>query len=214
MFTEITERNILGQVVSDQRTGGARDEHLPAMSGRADSRRAVHVQTDIVVHRDRGLAGVDSHAHAHLDALGPGLRRKRPLPGDRGSDRIACPRESDEEGVALGVDLATVVRVERRTKQALMLGEHLDIAAAQPRQQQRRALDVGEQKRDGPARKLRHNAQLRPITAACQVPHRARPAHRPSDRYLRRLHGAQARRPSDEGSSLATASLHASLATE
>ena len=73
-----------------------------------------------------------------------------------GGDRVARPRERDEERVALGVDLATVVLVERRAQHALVLAKHLGVAAPQPRQQPRRTLDVAEQERDGAAWKLRH----------------------------------------------------------
>src|SRR5215218_3462392 len=138
------------------------------MSSGADPRRAMHIQTDVVIQPDLRLAGVDTHAHAHLDALGPTPGRERPLRAHRGGDRVARPREGDKERITLGVDLATVVLIERHAQQALMLAKHLGVAAAQPRQQPRRTLDVAEQERDGPARKLRHNAQLRPITAACQ----------------------------------------------
>ena len=99
-------------------------------------------------------SGQDSEASARCAATAAASRR--------------LPCESDEEGVALGMDLATVVFVERRAQQALMLGEHLGVAATEPRQQSRRTLDVGEHEGDGATRKLRHNAQLRRITAACQ----------------------------------------------
>jgi len=62
----------------------------------------------------------------------------------------------------------TVVLLERCTKHALMLAEGVDVAAAQSRQQSRRALDIAEQERDGPTRKLRHETHLRSITAPCQ----------------------------------------------
>ena len=158
VLTEIPERDIGRQLVGDQLARGARDQHLPAVAGRADPRRAVDVQTDVVVQSRR-----------RPRRCGRPCARARPTPsGQRlatASARCAAtaaatasrrPREGDEEGVTLGVDLATVVRVERRAQHALMLGEHLGVAAAQPRQQPRRALDVGEQERDGPARKLRH----------------------------------------------------------
>jgi hypothetical protein len=44
----------------------------------------------------------------------------------------------------------------KTAKQALMLAKHLGVGAAQSRQQPRRTLDIAEQERDGPARKLRH----------------------------------------------------------
>jgi hypothetical protein len=117
---------------------------------------------------DFHLAGVDTHPHAHVDALGPTPGGKRSLRAHRSGDRIARPHKGDEEAVTFGMDLATVVVVERRAQHALMLGKHLGVAAAQPRQQPRRTLDVAEQERDGATRKLRDNAQLRPIPAACQ----------------------------------------------
>src|ERR687888_1054813 len=67
-----------------------------------------------------------------------------------------------------------------------MLGQYVAIAAAQPRQQPRRTLDVAEQEGDGPTRKLRHAAQLRRITGECQVVPGSPPAPRPSRRDLRR----------------------------
>jgi hypothetical protein len=130
----------------------------------------MHVQADVILLPDLRLAGMDPDAHAHLDALRPPLGRQRPLRAHRGRDRVARPCEGDEEGVTLGVDLATVVRVERCAKHALMLGKHLGVAAAQPRQHPRRTLDVAEQKRDGSARKLRHTRsypQSRPRVKSC-----------------------------------------------
>jgi hypothetical protein len=62
----------------------------------------------------------------------------------RGGDRVAGPREGNEERITLGVDLATVVLVERCPQQALMLTKDLGVAVAQPRQQPRRTLDVAD----------------------------------------------------------------------
>jgi hypothetical protein len=111
---------------------------------------------------------VDADPHAHIDALQPPPRRERPLRADRRGDRVARAGEGDEERVVLGVDLAAVVLDERRAQQALILANDIGPAVAQPRQQPRRALDVAEQERHGPARKLRHKPQPRPITTACQ----------------------------------------------
>ena len=132
------------------------------MSGRADPRRAMHVQPDIVVVADVRLTSVDADPHAHLDALGPAMRHEGPLRAHRGGDRVARPREGDEEPVALGVDLTPAVLVEHRAQQPLMLGEHHRVIVAQPCQQPRRPLDVAEQKRDGATRKVRDTTQLSP----------------------------------------------------
>ena len=67
------------QLVTDQLARGTRDEHLPAVSGRADPRRAVHVQPDVSIRPELGLAGVDAHAHAHFGALGPSVGGENPL---------------------------------------------------------------------------------------------------------------------------------------
>jgi hypothetical protein len=99
------------------------NQHLPTVPGRADPRRAMHIQTDVIIQPDFRLTGVNTHAHPHIDALGPTPVRKRPLARDRRSNRVARPREGHEERVTLGVDLATMVLVERRTQRTLMLGK-------------------------------------------------------------------------------------------
>ena len=152
VLTKIPERDVGRQFVGDQLACGARNQHLPTLAGRADPRRAMHVQADVVIQPDLRLAGVHADAHAHLDALGPTLGRRRALRAHGGGDRVARSPEGDEEPVTLGMDLAPVVLLERRAQQALMLGQHLGVATAQPRQQSRRTLDVTEQERDGAAR--------------------------------------------------------------
>ena len=172
VLPEIPQRDAGRQLVGDQCARGARDQHLPAVPGRADPRRAVHVQAHVIVLPDLSLAGVDTHPHAHLDALGPRLGGERPLRAHHRGDRVARPREGDEERVTLRVDLAAVVLVERRPQQPLMLAEHLGVAAAQARQQPRRSLDVGEQKGDGATRKLLDTssyAQSRPHVKSCHA---------------------------------------------
>ena len=100
------------------------------MAGGADSRRTVHIQADVVILLKDSLAGVNAHAYAHIHSFGPGVGNKCPLSRDRGGDRVARAGKRDEEGVALGVDLATVVLVERRAQHALMLAEHVGVASA------------------------------------------------------------------------------------
>jgi hypothetical protein len=97
VLAEIAQRDVGGQLVGDQLARGAGDEHLRTMAGRADPRRAVHVQADVIVVADLGLAGVDPHPHAHVDVLGPALGGERALGADRGGDRVARADEGDEE---------------------------------------------------------------------------------------------------------------------
>ena len=56
---------------------------------------------------------------------------ERALRVDRRGDRVLRARERDEERVALRVDLAAAVRVERRAQQPPVVGEHLAVAVAQ-----------------------------------------------------------------------------------
>ena len=186
MLTEIPERDVGRQFVGDQLARRGGDKHLPAVAGRADPRRPMHVQPDVVVLSDIRLAGVDTDPHAHVDALGPALRRQRALRAHGGGDRVAGTREGHEERITLGVDLATVVFRERRPQQPLMLRKHLAVPAAQPRQQPRRTLDVAEQERDRPARKLRH-------TCSYAEPPRPVKSSHATARDLRRLHRAAQR---------------------
>jgi hypothetical protein len=130
VLTKIPERDVERQLPGNELARGARDQHLPAVAGSADPRRSVHVQTDVVMLADLRLAGVDTHAHAHIDALGPTPGGERPLRGHGGGDSVARPPERNEERVALGLNLVTVVRLERRPQQAAMLGKHLGVAAA------------------------------------------------------------------------------------
>jgi hypothetical protein len=79
------------------------------------------VEPDVIIQPDLGLTGMDAHAHAHVDVRRPALRGERLLRGHRGGDRVARPREGDEERVAIGVDHAAVVLVERSAQHTLML---------------------------------------------------------------------------------------------
>ena len=80
-----------------------RQKHLPAVSGRRDPRRPVHVEPDVALVRPERLACVQPHPHAHRAA------RKRALRVSGSGDRIGRAREGDEEGIALRVDLDPIV---------------------------------------------------------------------------------------------------------
>ena len=107
------------------------------------------VDADVALLRHERLAGVDAHAHAHRPVRERALRRL----GRR--ERVRRPREGDEERVALGVDLDARRGAERLAQHAPVLAEHVRVAVAELVQQPRRALDVGEEERDGAARERR-----------------------------------------------------------
>ena len=80
----------------------------------------------------------------------------------RGFECARRGREGDEEGVALRVDLDAAVSLERVAQDAAVLGQRVRVALrAELVEKPRRALDVGEEKGDGAARKLAHAASLR-----------------------------------------------------
>ncbi len=128
--------------------GRLREEHLPAVTGRGDPRRPVHVEPHVPLVGPERLARVQPHPHPHRAV------RKRALRLGGRRHRIGCTREGDKEGVALRVDLDTVVPPPGFSQRTAMLGKHLRVAVAQLREQPRRPLDVGEEKRHRPGRKL------------------------------------------------------------
>src|SRR5215211_7823033 len=74
----------------------------------------------------------------------------------RGSKGILCPREGDEEGITLRVDLDATVACERRAQHATMLGERIGICITQLLQESHGPLDVRKEKGYGTCRQLRH----------------------------------------------------------
>jgi hypothetical protein len=78
-------------------------------------------------------------------------------------DSIARVAEGDEEGIALRIDLGAAVVGELGTKQITMLGEHCAVSLLQLLDQLGRAIDVGEEKRDGSAGQLRHRTRILPF---------------------------------------------------
>ncbi len=75
-----SNRDAVGKLVMDQRPSGVGQDDLPTPSRRADARRPVHIEPDVVVPAEDPLAGM--HAHAH-----PKRASMRPLLGGEGSLR-------------------------------------------------------------------------------------------------------------------------------
>ena len=148
---EVEQPELTGQVVPHEVRGRAREQHLPAMTRIADARRLVNGEAHVAVRADAGLAGVQSHADAHLHLLRPLMLGERDLRGGTGLDRCAGAAEDDEERVALGVDLDAAALGEGRPQELVMGREHVAVAvAAKLLEQAGRALDVREQEGHGP----------------------------------------------------------------
>jgi hypothetical protein len=147
-FAEVAELEVARQVVAHEPGRGARDEHLAAVAGVADSRGLVDGEANVAVAAYVGLARVQTHAHLDLGALGPLVVGQDGLPGSRGRDTGPGTAEDDEERVALGVDLDPAGLDERLPQQLVVGREDVAVAVApELLQQPRGAFDVGEQER-------------------------------------------------------------------
>ena len=124
-----------------------RQEHLAAVPGGGDPRRAVDVDPDVALVGHDRLARVEPHADADRSVA------ERRLPVGGGGDRVGCARERDEERVALRVHLDAAVPRKRLPQHTTVLAQQLRVALAVLVQQPRRALDVREEERHCPAGK-------------------------------------------------------------
>ena len=101
------------------------------------------------------LAGMQSHPHTDLDAGRPPLTGQAELPADRRGNCIARAPKREKQRVALGYPNSWPRwRSNAARIIALMLREHVPIAASQPLEQARRALDIREHEGHGSTRKL------------------------------------------------------------
>ena len=92
----------------------------------------------------------------HADPHAHGTVAEGILGVSGGSDGVGRTRERDEERVPLRVHLDPAVPRKGLAQHAAVLREHVRIALPQFVQETGRTLDVREQQRDSPARKLRH----------------------------------------------------------
>jgi hypothetical protein len=184
VHAEIAERHGDDRAGAQQEACRFAEHDLPAVRGRADPCRAVHVEAEVVVAGPRRLARVQADPDPHRGPIRPRPGREVALDRDRGGDRVVGPRERDEEPVARGADLMAAVRGDRRPDDRVMRGEQLGVASAQALEQPRRALDVAEQEGDrargqrGVADVLRAHDRLSGLGAAS--PSAASPSAVPS----------------------------------
>ena len=139
----------------EQGGGPVRHDHLPAVRGGADARRAMHVHASVALGPHDRLTRVQAHAHAQQAGRELGLRV------GRGSCRGARVGKGDEERVALRVDFDSPLAGARGPQDPPVLGERLHVARAQVLEKPRRAFDVREEERDGAGGKLTHPAIMR-----------------------------------------------------
>ena len=73
MLTEIAELDAGTLLLIDKACGGARGEHLAAVTNRADASRAMHAEPDVAVIRELRFTRVDAYPDAYVGAFGPGF---------------------------------------------------------------------------------------------------------------------------------------------
>ena len=159
-LAEVANRDPRRELVLDELPRCRREQHLPAVARGTNARGLVDTQADIALLADLGLARVQSHSDLDLGAFGPRMRVKVALRRHRGPDSVLPAGESDEERVALCVDLVTAVSRHGLADDALVLGKHFCVVRADLLEQLRRPFDVGEEEGDRPARKLGHRRSL------------------------------------------------------
>src|SRR5262249_53129567 len=134
-----------------------------------DAGRANDVEPEVALFAHVRLAGVEAHAHPQLASVRPRVVVQRTLRVDRGRDRIARPREREEERVALRVHLRAAAVAEGLAHEPPVVARDLPVALVpELLQETRRALDVGEHEGDGPAGQLRHRAYATAVNRLAQ----------------------------------------------
>jgi len=131
--------------------GGCRDAGCP-----------VHVIPDVTLVAEQRFPRVQADPYLQRSA-GKGLLRL----GGSGNG-VGRARERNEEGVALRVDLDSMVPAPHLPQDASVFGQHLRVSAAQLPEEPRRPLDVGEDERDGAAVQMGHRAYATPMNRLAQ----------------------------------------------
>ena len=138
--------------------GGLGHQDLAAVGDRRDPRGPVDVEADHAASRPAPMR-VDSPVCSPIrtricDIVRPGLGAQRALPGDRRRDAPSsrCAKATKNESPSVPCSSpSSAAHASRRMRPVAL--EELGVAlGAEPLLEPRRALDVGEQEGDGPAR--------------------------------------------------------------
>jgi hypothetical protein len=159
MLPEVTQLDAFRQAILDQHPGRIGEEHLPAMADAGDAAGPMHMEADISVRADAGLAGVETHADPHRDVGRPWLGGEPALRGRGGGHRPGSGGEGDEERVPLGADLHAVLGGEGRPQDLLVASEDGRPAVALLLEETGRPFDIGEEERDRSGEKLGHRPE-------------------------------------------------------
>ena len=148
--------------VAGERRGRLRAHHLPAVRDRHQPRRTIHRRAEVVPVALGGLTRVHTDPHPDRRTLRPRLRGQRLLHRDRRRQRITGPTERGVHAVAGRLHDVPAVRLDRRPHQRVVTFQRRPHRVRHRLPQLRRTLDIREQERHGPRRRLRHQRTLRP----------------------------------------------------
>src|ERR1700693_2419655 len=98
MLAEITQGELLGEIVLDELSRRLRDEHLTAVPCCGDAGAPVDIHSGIAFLGSQRLARVDAHSSSDR----PGSESA--LPVSRSGDRFLRAGEGDKKRIALGID--------------------------------------------------------------------------------------------------------------
>ena len=156
VLAQVAQRDPHRERVLHQAAGCSRNDDLSAMGCVGDASGSMHVHAHVMGTADDPLTGVEAHADPHPRALGPIVGLKVALGHHGGVDCALRTCEGGEKRVAGGVHLRAVTRRNGAADDAGMFAANLRVGIAQSVHQSSRALDVGEEERDGAARQVRH----------------------------------------------------------
>src|SRR5205807_5700938 len=112
MLAEVAETDSRQLVVFEHGAGCLREQCLPPMARGHDPLRTMDTEPVVALVAEARLARVDAHAHTTLHAVRPWVLGERALCRGRGQRGVRRLAKSDEEGVALRVDLLPAVLFE------------------------------------------------------------------------------------------------------
>jgi hypothetical protein len=137
MLAEVTDTNVVRQLVLDELARGVGQKNLTTVTRGTNARAPVDAHPDISLAADEWLSGMEPHPYANRSTLGPGLRSERALSRYRGGNRVSRAGKRNEERVALRVDLVPVELFNRGTKQPRVRRQNFVVPVAELLQQPR-----------------------------------------------------------------------------